>query len=363
MVSPQQKETVGIASIGYYIPENILTSSEMSSLSGIPLPVFLKKIGMEKKHIAAADEQPSDMGIRAAREAVARAGINPGEIGIIAYCGASFYDYRVWSPAARIQAALGADNCYAFEVKNGCNGGNLGVNLCKNLLLGDTEKEYALVVCSEKFSNSIDYTDPNSLSLFMVGDGAVAAVLKKGETTNQLLNYASLTDGSTVDCVKVPMGGTRLPYTAAPASANRLNYICVDDPEGLDRILSLTYLENYMKVIRRAAEKSGHSLKDIDFLFTNQVKRSLSRDIFQSVGLGEENTVTSIRDYGHMGTVDTLFNLGRAMEQGLMKPGCLAVIASSGAGFTWAAMALKFNESTKSNFKKIAPDQEQRLRS
>ena len=151
----------------------------------------------------------------------------------------------------------------------------------------------------------------------MVGDGAVAAVLKKGEPTNQLLNYASRTDGSTVDCIKVPMGGTRHPYTqieqGAPASASRLNYICVDDPEGLDRILSLTYLENYVEVINRAVEKSGHSLKDINFLFTNQVKRSLSHDIFQSVGLGEENTVSSIRDYGHMGTVDTLFNL--AWEQ------------------------------------------------
>ena len=347
MVS-RQKETVGIASIGYYIPENTLTSSEMSRLSGIPLQVFQEKIGMEKKHIAAPDEQPSDMGIRAAGEAVARAGIDPGEIGVIAYCGASFYDYRAWSPAARIQAALKADDCYAFEVKNGCNGGNLGVNVCKNLLLNDSEKEYALVVCSEKFSTSIDYTDPNSLSLFMVGDGAVAAVLRKGEATNQLLNYASRTDGSTVDCVKVPMGGTRHPYTQMghdePASANRLNYICVDDPAGLDRILSLTYLENYVKVITRAVERSGHSLKDIDFLFTNQVKRSLSRDIFQSVGLKEENTVSSIRDYGHIGTVDTLFNLGRAIELGLIEPGCLAVIASSGAGFTWAAMAVRFNE-------------------
>lgn len=54
--------------------------------------------------------------------------------------------------------------------------------------------------------------------------------------------------------------------------------------------------------------------------------------------------MTSIKDYGHMGTVDTLFNLGRAMEQGLVEPGSLAVIASSGAGFTWAAMAVKFNE-------------------
>ncbi len=339
----QQEETVGIASVGYYIPKNILTSKEMSKLSGIPLHVFLEKIGMEKKHIAASDEQPSDMGIRAARDAVARAGVDSGEIGIIAYCGASFYDYRIWSPGARIQAALEADNCYAFEVKNGCNGGNLGMNMCKNLLLSDSEKEFALVVCAEKLSISIDYTDPNSLSLFIVGDGAAAAVLKKGEAKNQLLNYVSLTDGSTVDCIKVPLGGTRLQH-ADGVHYGRQNYICVDDPAELDKILSRNYLENYVNVITRAVEKSSYALEDINYLFTNQVKKSLSKEIFRSLGLGEDNTLTSIKDYGHMGTVDTLFNLGRAMEQGLVVPGCLVVIASSGAGFTWAAMAVKFNE-------------------
>ncbi|MHB8120098.1 MAG: 3-oxoacyl-ACP synthase [Methanothrix sp.] len=339
----QQSDTVGIASIGYYIPESTITSSEISKLSGIPLQVFKEKIGMEKKHIAAPDEQPSDMGIRAAREAVQRAGIDAREIGIIAYCGASFYDYRIWSPAARVQAALGADDCYAFEVKNGCNGGNLGINLCKNLALCHPEKEYALVVCSEKLSPLIDYTDKSSLSLFMVGDGAAAALLKKGEAENQLLEYASITDGSTVDCVKVPLGGTKMPY-GHTAHDSRSKYICVDDPDGLDRILSQTYLDNYIKVITRAVQKSGYSLEDIDFLFTNQVKRSLSKDIFQSLGLSEKNTLTSIEDYGHMGTVDTLFNLGRAIEERQIKPGDLIVIASSGAGFTWAAMAVKFCE-------------------
>jgi 3-oxoacyl-[acyl-carrier-protein] synthase-3 len=339
----QKNDTVGIASIGYYIPEGTITSSEISKLSCIPLQVFKEKIGMEKKHIAAPDEHPSDMGIRAARVAVQRAGIDAREIGIIAYCGASFYDYRIWSPAARIQAALGADDCYAFEVKNGCNGGNLGINLCKNLMLGHQEKEYALVICSEKLSPFIDYTDKCSLSLFMVGDGAAAALLKKGEKENQLLEYASITDGSTVDCVKVPLGGTKMPY-GQTAHDDRSKYICVDDPDGLDRILSQTYLENYNKVITRAVQTSGYSLEDIDFLFTNQVKRSLSRDIFQSVGLSERNTLTSIEDYGHMGTVDTLFNLGRAIEERRIKPGDLIVIASSGAGFTWAAMAVKFGE-------------------
>ncbi|MDF0589951.1 hypothetical protein [Candidatus Methanocrinis natronophilus] len=51
---------------------------------------------MERKDVAAEDEHPSEMGIRAAKEAVERAGIDPGEIDLIVYCGAGFYDYRIW---------------------------------------------------------------------------------------------------------------------------------------------------------------------------------------------------------------------------------------------------------------------------
>jgi 3-oxoacyl-[acyl-carrier-protein] synthase-3 len=344
MIHPHQKdpsrENVGIASIGCYIPSGILTSNEMSLRSGIPLQVFIEKIGMEQKHIASEDEHPSEMGIKAAEWALKKAKIDAEEIDIVAYCGAGPYEYRIWSPAARISAALGITNSYAFELKNGCNGGNLGLNICKNLLLSDADKEYALVVCSEKLSTTIDYADPNSLSLFMSADGAAAAVLKKGETSNRLLAYSSLTDGTIVDCVKMPLGGTKIPYSKGCDS--RLGYICVDDPVSLDHILSQTYQTNYVKVISNALEKSGYTLGDVDVLFTNQVKKSLLRDILQSVNLTEDRTMLSIKEYGHMGTVDSLFNLSRAIDQGRLKSGSLAVLASSGAGFTWAAMVLEF---------------------
>lgn len=338
---PGERETVGIASIGSYIPPGTITSEEIARLSGIPAEVFLEKIGMERKHVAAEDEHPSEMGIRAAKEAVERAGIDSGEIDLIVYCGAGFYDYRIWSPAARIQAALGADGCYAFEVKNGCNGGNLGINIAKTLLLDDPDKSHALVVCSEKLSISVDYSDQSALSLFMVGDGAAAALLRKGEATNRLLSYVSITEGSTVDSVKVPSGGTK--GRQSPESSGGMGgYIRIDDPAGLDRILSQTYLENYIGVIRRALEKSGRDLEDLDLLLTNQVKRSLLEEILRGLDLGWDHTITSIKDYGHMGTVDGLFNLSRAMDEGLAGPGKLVVLASSGAGFTWAAMPIEF---------------------
>lgn len=172
-------ETVGIASIGYYIPSEILTSEEMARLANLPVSVFSEKIGIKKKPIAKKDEHPSDMGIKAALEALDKAGIAPSEIDLIAYCGVGDYDYRFWSPAAKIQDKIQAENAFAFEVKNFCNGGNLGIHICRNMLLGDSDLRNALVICSDKLSMLLDYSDQDCLSTFIMADGAAAAILKK----------------------------------------------------------------------------------------------------------------------------------------------------------------------------------------
>ncbi|HUU76352.1 MAG TPA: 3-oxoacyl-[acyl-carrier-protein] synthase III C-terminal domain-containing protein [Methanoregulaceae archaeon] len=334
-------ETVGIAGIGYYIPDAVITSVEMSERSGIPLHVFTESIGIEQKHIAGEDEHPSVMGTAAAQEAIRKAGIDPSSIGIVAYCGAGFYDYRFWSPAARIQAAVGVKDAYAFEVKNACNGGNLGLHICRQLLAAHPEIECALVVCADILSMAVDYTNTDALSVFIAGDGAAAAVLRKKEPGNRLRSYASRTDGSLSDYVKLPFGGTRLP--PADGAANPRNmYICVENREELDRIFSVTYLNNYVRVIREAVEMSGRSVKDIDFLFTNQVKQGLSREILLTLELSEHNTISTLCDYGHMGPVDTLFALELARESGKIRQGDLVVLASSALGFTWAATVLEF---------------------
>lgn len=333
--------SVGISGMGYYIPDGILTSHEMATRSGIPEPVFLEKIGIERKHIAGPDLHPADMGVRAANNAIEDAGIDPGEIDILVYCGLGYYDYRFWSPAAKIQDKIGAKKAYSFEIRNGCNGGNLGLHTCKELLLGDPEKEYALVVCSEKLSMNINYGNPGSLSGFSFADGAAAAVLEKNHEHNRLLAYASITDGSLVDHVKIPHGGTRSPPNENPPDEK--DYcLCVDNPEGLDQIFSHIYLKNYLYIINEALRKSGYSSGDIDYLFMNQVKKSLTQNIMAGLGLDLSRTMITMKVYGHMGSVDTLFALARAREEMWVRPGNLVVLAGSAIGFTWAGTVLKF---------------------
>ncbi|MEM8675207.1 MAG: 3-oxoacyl-[acyl-carrier-protein] synthase III C-terminal domain-containing protein [Cyanobacteria bacterium P01_G01_bin.67] len=110
----------------------------------------------------------------------------------------------------------------------------------------------------------------------------------------------------------------------------------------MDTILSELYLENYKKVIRKTLAKSNFCLQDLNFLFTNQVKKSLSHKILQAFELKEEQTYSSLPEYGLLGAVDTLFGLAKTLENEQINDNDIVVLASSAAGFSWAALTVKY---------------------
>ena len=227
--------TVGIASIGYYIPSKILNSESMAKQCNIPVSVLTEKIGMKQKHIASGYESPSYMAIKASLDAIEKAEIKPELIDLIVYCGAGDYDYRVWSPAAKIQSEIGAKNAFAFELRNGCNGGNLGIHFCRNLLRTDHNLSCGLVICSDNLHSLVNYSDPDSISLFIFADAAAAAVLKKREPTNEILSYYAITNGQLADELKVPLGGTKFPCSGKNMDV-ACNKIKILDREKLAKI-------------------------------------------------------------------------------------------------------------------------------
>ena len=77
--------------------------------------------------------------------------------------------------------------------------------------LAEPDMSYALVICSDKLSFLLNYSDLDCLSTFMMADGAAAAVLKKGESTNQIVYYHAITNGTMADYMKVPLAGIKFP--------------------------------------------------------------------------------------------------------------------------------------------------------
>ena len=340
MVHPESNPTVGITAIGYYIPKRVITSEEIAAISGVPLSTLTEKFGIEHKHVAGPDEHPVSMAEKAALSAIEKGRINPADIDIIAYCGAGCYDYQFWSPSSRLQHSLRATNAFTIDMKGACNGGILAINICNNLLKADSSKKCALVVCSDKLSPVMNYMNKDALPFFAIGDGAAAAVLTRGEPSNELLSYEGITDGTCGDYVKVPCVGSR----AIELCDNREHTlrISVDPSKALADISPDVFLGNFISVIRKAVEKSGYRIPEISWLLTNQIKKTRVQDILAQLGLDEKKTRSTMKDYGSIGPGDTLFALGLQHEDAMIKPGDLVVLASSGIGFTWGAQVIRY---------------------
>ncbi|MDD5598256.1 MAG: hypothetical protein PHV82_09950, partial [Victivallaceae bacterium] len=59
-----------ITAAAYYLPEQRLSLREMSEMSGAPENIIAEKIGIEEKRVAAIDEQPSDLAVKAGRKII-----------------------------------------------------------------------------------------------------------------------------------------------------------------------------------------------------------------------------------------------------------------------------------------------------
>jgi 3-oxoacyl-[acyl-carrier-protein] synthase III len=340
MKQQESDPTVGITSIGYYIPERVITSAEIAAISGVPLSILTDKFGIDQKHIAGPEEHPVSMAEQAAESAIKKGRINREDIDIIAYCGAGYYDYQFWSPSSRLQHVLDVPDAFTIDLKGACNGGNLGIMVCNTLLKADDSKQCALVVCSDKLSPLMDYENKDTLPFFALGDGAAAAILSRGERSNELLAYEGITDGSCGDYVKVPYGGTRV--TEICSTRDRELRITVDPTKALADIRPEVFLGNFIRVIKKAVLKSGYQTHEVSWLLTNQIKRTRVLDILAGLGLDDKKTRSTMRDFGSIGPADTLFALALQQDDDQIKPGDLVVLASSGIGFTWGAQVIRF---------------------
>jgi len=340
MAYAENNSSVGITSIGYYIPERVITSAEIAAISGVPLSILTEKFGIDQKHIAGPDEHPVSMAEQAASSAIEKGQIDPDDIDIIAYCGAGCYDHQFWSPSSRLQHVLKAPNAFTIDMKGACNGGILAINICNNLLRADPSKKCALIVCSDKLSPVMNYENKDTLPFFAIGDGAAAAVLTRGEPSNELLSYEGITDGTCGDYVKVPCVGSR---STEPCDSRKPRLrISVNPAKALADISPDIFLGNFIGVIRKAVNRSGYQTPEIKWLLTNQIKKIRVLDILAQLGLDEKNTRSTMKDFGSIGPADTLFALGLQQNDALIRPGDLVVLASSGIGFTWGAQVIRY---------------------
>ena len=331
---------VGIRDIQMYVPAAIQDSRYIAEKSGIPLETIEQKFGIKQRHKAGPDEHVSDMAIAAARKILAN--IDPLELDLIVYCGSEYKDYYLFNLAAKVQNAIGAKNANAFEIHSLCSAGVLSLNVLKNMMLGNADINKVLLVSSSKETDIVDLQNPRVRFMYNFGDGAAAALLVKGYEKNRILATHMITDGGFSEDVACYGVGSHNYYTTDTLDYPQRN-LDVADPKSMKERLDPISLNNFVKVIHKAVEKSGYQDKDIKFVAPIFMKRSILNGILSQFGLTEENSYI-LEDYGHCQSADAYISLIEASKLGRIKDGDLVVMLGAGTGYTWAATALRWGK-------------------
>jgi 3-oxoacyl-[acyl-carrier-protein] synthase-3 len=331
---------IGICGFGTCTPNNRVSISTIAEEAGIPVERLSNGVGVDFLHIATDSDHPLSLGLIAAKNAMEDARISGDDIDLVIFVSAGDYDYRFWSPSSAVIRELGCHHAYAFEVRNGCAGGNLACTIAGGIMDRDPTIQHALIICADTLSRLVTPAIKACHPLLYFGDGAAAVVLKRNHPRYQFLSFSEYTDGELSDLLRIEYGGTRNPIKEGFTEWEKL-FSRIDDKQLFADLINKTYLTEYLKVINKALERSGHDLCDIDFLLLNQIKSSLRDDLLNKLGVPITNTYISLQEYGHIGPADALFTLALAHQEKKVVPGMLAVMATSGLGFSWAASVIR----------------------
>jgi 3-oxoacyl-[acyl-carrier-protein] synthase-3 len=268
------------------------------------------------------------------------AGVSPEQIKLVISHGSEHKDHLVWNAAAKIQHNIGAINAYSFEMYALCAGAPIALNMARGMMQADESLDYVVLAAGSRENDLINLQNERSRFMFNFGAGGGAMILKRNATKNLILGASAITDGSLSEAVILTEQAIG---DGSPIVGELYGRLDVTNPRYMAERLGETSLDNFVKVISTAVEKSDATLDDVKFLGITHMKRSFYLQILGAVGLSEDQSVY-LEDYGHVQSVDQAIAIQLGLEQGKIKAGDLIVLAGAGTGYTWSAVAVRWGE-------------------
>jgi 3-oxoacyl-[acyl-carrier-protein] synthase III len=325
---------VEVAATGRYLPDRVLTNADLERMIDTTDEWILERTGIRERRIADAATGAADMGAAAARIAMDRAGVLPGEVDVIVLSTAT-PDRLLPSTGCDMQAVLGATNAAAYDISAACSGFLYGMSIAEGHIASGNA-EIALVVSTEKMSGIVDWDDRATCVLF--GDGAGAAVLKRVENGSGrgVLSSFIRSDGTLAELLWRPAGGVKVPMDIA----------VLDEKSHLVKMAGREVFKAAVRSMAEAADqalmRAGLTGADIDLLIPHQANMRIIEATARYAGIPMEKVFVNVDRYGNMSSATIPVALDEAVEQGRLKAGDNVLMVAFGAGFTWAATVMRW---------------------
>jgi len=325
-------QRAGILGTGHSYPEGILTNADLAQMVETSDEWITTRTGIKQRRKAAPNEYTSLFAVRASREAIERARLDPADIDLI-LCATVTPDQILPPTACIIQAELGANNAAAMDIVAACSGFLYGVSLADSMIKTG-QIRYAVVVGAEILTQYVDYTDRQTCVLF--GDGAGAAVLGPVDGNRGILASRIRSDGRYEEQLYSPGGGTRRRPTAETIAAGD-HFFKMKGNE-----LFKVAVRSMAEISREVLEEAGVKSDDISLFIPHQANQRITEAVADRLNVDMSRVYSNIAVHGNTSSASIPIALDECVEAGRVKPGDLVLMTSFGGGVTWGAVLMRW---------------------
>jgi 3-oxoacyl-[acyl-carrier-protein] synthase III len=344
-----------IAGIGYYVPPNVMTNTDMTAYMDTSDEWIRERTGIEERRFAdRTRETTTTMGVAAAQIAIERAGITNADVDFIIFATLS-PDYYFPGCGVLVQRAMKMGEIGALDIRNQCSGFVYALSVADQFIKTGTYKNI-LVIGSEKHSFGLDFTTRGRNVSVIFGDGAGAVVLQPTETEGQgILSTHLHSDGESAEILAMYNPGTHANYWTDQQLAS-FNDAAVGDMfmsnAMVDSAQNFPYMDGpavfkkavikMPEVVMEALEVNQLQPSDIDMLIPHQANLRIAQFVQQKLGLSDDKVYNNIQKYGNTTAASVPIALCEAWEMGKIKAGDLVCLTVFGSGFTWGSALIRW---------------------
>jgi len=325
-------QRAGILGTGHSYPEGILTNADLARIVDTSDEWITTRTGIKQRRKAAPGEYTSLFAVRAARQAIERARLDPTDIDLL-LCATVTPDQILPSTGCIVQAELGANNAAAMDIVAACSGFLYGVSLADSMIKTGQVRN-AVVVGAEILTQYVDYTDRQTCVLF--GDGAGAAVLGPVEGHRGILASRIRSDGRFEEQLYSPGGGTRRKPTAETLSAGD-HFFKMKGNE-----LFKVAVRSMAEISREVLESAGVKSDEINLFIPHQANQRITEAVADRLNVDMSKVYSNIAVHGNTSSASIPIALDECVEAGHVKEGDLVLMASFGGGVTWGAVLMRW---------------------
>jgi len=318
---------------GFEVPRTIVTNDELSKILDTDDAWIQQRSGIRERHYVDDAEGSAPLAERAARRAIAKAGISPDEIGLI-LCGTLSPDIDFPGNSAFLQQRLGLAGIPAFDIRNQCSG-FLYMLAIADQYIRTGGARYVLVVGSEVHSSGLEFADRSRHVTVLFGDGAGAVVVGASPSPGRgLLTINLHSEGQFAEklCLLGPgsLHKPRLAKDWTPADIYGW-------PQMDGRFVFRHAVTRMTECIEEALAVVGRTKEDLSMVLPHQANLRINQLVAMGLELGDDRMANNIDRYGNTTAATIPILLTETWESGRIKEGDLVCLAAFGAGFTWGA--------------------------